>query len=452
VTQRRTALAWAASVVAALVLVLAVPYHLTDGDSCLYSALAHDMARGGSWVASTWDFHGAPACFHEHPPGTFWVSAVIEWLGAPRERASLAANALWTFAALSGVFALARRFVTPRTALAAGVVFLLHLEVLRYAQRAALEIPLAAAGSWAIAAGLRLDRSRWWSVVAAVALAAAFLVRGVLAAAPVAVLIYALLDRPVRPPVLRLGAAFAGAALLLLAFDRAHAAATGHGFWIEYLRRQVVPSFEAGGTRHSVPGETWPYFVSRALAYSLPWSVLPVWRMVNRPPPLPSPAAWRLALVWIVVTVAGVSLGSRPGSRYVLQMFAATALLAALAAPPDLSDRTARIVAVVALAFVPVQVLVKDLVHDRGPWWDTAAVLEERRGDARIAGRELLGPFLPEDDHMKSFLRFHLGTSVSSAPVGEMRGLQWVPGAGADFPVGRVLAATPLGAVVDYER
>ncbi len=449
-TGRRAVAAWAASVVATLLLVLLVPYHVTDGDSCLYSALAHDMARGGSWVAPQWDFHGAPACFHEHPPGTFWASAALECAGFPRESASLAANALWTFAALAGVVALARRFVSPRAALAAGVLFLLHLEVLRYAQRAALEVPLAAAASWALAGGLRLDRSRWWIAVTAVALAAAFLVRGALAAAPVAVLVYALLERDLRPPPLRLAAAFAGAALLLLAFDRAHAAATGHGFWIEYVRRQVVPSLEEGGTRHSVAGETWPYFVSRTLVYSLPWTILPVWRLVNRPPPLPSPAAWRLALVWIVVTVAGVSLGSRPGSRYVLQAFAATALLAGLALGPQLVERTARVVAVAAVVFIPVQIVVKDFVHERGPYWETAELLEERNGDSRIAGRELAGPFLPEDDHTKSFLRFHLDTWVTSEPVSEMRGLQWVPGAGADFPVGMVVVATPLGAVVDY--
>lgn len=448
----RQALAWTASVVAALLLILVIPYHLTDGDSCLYSALAHDMAHGGSWVAPTWDFHGAPACFHEHPPGTFWPSAALEWLGWPRESASLAANALWTFAALAGVAALARRFVSAPAALAAGVVFLLHLEVLRYAQRAALEIPLAATASWALAAGLRLDRSRWWAVVAAVALAAAFLVRGALAAAPVAVLVYACFERPIRPPLLRLGAVFLGAAVLLVAFDRAHAAATGHGFWVEYVRRQVIPSFEAGGTRHSVEGETWPYFVSRTLLYALPWSVLPVWRLVNRPPPLPSPAAWRLALVWVVITVAGVSLGSRPGSRYVLQAFAATSLLFALALGPEIAPRHARVVAVLALVFVPVQVAIKDVVHERGEWWETAAILEEKRGDPRIAGRELLGPFLPADDHMKSFLRFHLDTWVSSEPVTEMRGLQWVPGAKADFPVGNVVVVTPMGAVVDYEK
>jgi hypothetical protein len=53
---------------------------------------------------------------------------------------------------------------------------------------------------------------------------------------------------------------------------------------------------------------------------------------------------------------------------------------------------------------------------------------------------------------MKSLLRFHLGAWVSSAPVTEMRGLQWIPKAGEDFPYGKVLFVSPLGALIRFDR
>ena len=100
---------------------------------------------------------------------------------------------------------------------------------------------------------------------------------------------------------------------------------------------------------------------------------------------------------------------------------------------------------------LPAVVLLKSsFIHDRGDLWTTAGQLDALRDDPRIAGREIHGPFKPEDEHMKTFLRFHTGTWVSSGPVPEMRGLQWIPGAGADFPAGKGVVATPLGALIDF--
>jgi hypothetical protein len=155
--------------------------------------------------------------------------------------------------------------------------------------------------------------------------------------------------------------------------------------------------------------------------------------------------------VWIVLTVAGASTSSREGSRYVFQLFVATSVLAAFTVGPELKPTPAWFASTFVLLVLPAQVVLKSSifrVHDE--WWVAADLLEEHRGDPKLAGREIRGPFKPEDDRAKSFLRFHLGTWISSAPVTEMRGLQWIPGAGVDFPVGRVVVATPLGAVVDY--
>lgn len=451
------ALCWLAAVLAALAIALFVPFRLTDGDSCLYAAMAHDMARGGSWFAPEWDFHGAATCFHEHPPGAFWLAALLERLGAPAPNAALGANVLWMFAAVLGVIALARRFVSAAAADLAGLVFLLHLGVMKYVQRAGLEIPLAATVAWTMAAGLRLGGSRWWTLATAASLAGAILVRGVFGLVPAALLVLLLLDPALRPPWRRLVVVFAGAAAVLWAFDRAHAVsgAPSHGFWLAYLQRQVLPSLQPGGTSHSVEGGTWTYYVGRALVYTLPWSLLPLVRLLRGPKPLPSPAAWRLAAAWIVLTVAGASLTSREGSRYVFQIYVATSLLAALALGPVLKPNLAWIAATFVVLAVPAQAALKCGFHERDAWWKTAGLLEDNRirDDQPGPRAQIRGPFQPEDDRMKSMLRFHLGDVwISSAPVTEMKGVQWVPGAGDDFPVGRVLLATPLGAIVDYGR
>jgi 4-amino-4-deoxy-L-arabinose transferase-like glycosyltransferase len=456
-------------VVATVAIALVYPYRLTDGDSCLYAAMSHDMAMGGSWVAPRWDFHGESfsllgpggVCFHDHPPGAFWLAAILERRGAPVERAALAANALWTLAAAGGVVAIARRFVARGAADFAGVVFLLHVGVMHYVQRAALELPLAATASWAIAAGLRLDRSRWWTFATAAALAGAVMVRGVFGLVPAGLLVLALLDPKLRPPWIRLAIALALAAGALWAFDRVHASQFGgmhqdrsHGFWSAYVERQVLPSLTSGGTSHSVDGATLPYYVGRVLLYTLPWSLLPLRRLVRGPRPVASPEAWRLGAAWIVVVVAGASMTSREGSRYLFQAWIASSVLAALALPREPRGNVAWVVSTLLLLAVPAQIVLKSAFHERDAWWQTAEIAAQHRYQSEHArgGALIRGPFQPEDDRMKSLLRFHLDAWISSKRVTEVKGLQWVPGAGEDFPVGRVVFATPLGALVDYGR
>ncbi len=452
-SSRRRVAAWAAVVLATVALTALWPFRLTDGDSCVYAAMAHDMARGGSWIAPTWDFHGAAGCFHDHPPGAFWATALVERCGAPSLTAALVANVLWTFAAVAGVVALARAFVSKTAADFAGLAFLLHLMTLRYVQRAGLEIPFAACASWTLAAAPRLGRHRGWIVVAGASLAGAFLVRDVMGLVPAALLVYAACDKPLRPPLGRLAASLALTGALLVAFDRAHAGATGHGFWSAYVRREILPSLSGGDSRHAVDRETWPYYIRSALLYSLPWSLFPLVRLVRGPRPVPSPAAWRLAAAWIVLAVALASASSREGSRYVFQACIGTSLLAALAVGPDLSPKPARIASTLLMLAVPACVLVKSaFVHDRGDWWDAAGRLDALRGDPRIVGREVRGDFKPEDDQLKTFLRFHLDAWTSSAPAAPARGLQWVRGAQIDASRGDVIVATPLGSLVDFDR
>jgi 4-amino-4-deoxy-L-arabinose transferase-like glycosyltransferase len=451
---RSRSITWVVAVAATLVFVDLVPYRLTDGDSCDYAAMAHDMVDGGwrVWFAPMWDFHGAWVPFREHPPGALWLSALCEAAGARPANAALVANVLWTFAAVAGVVALARRFMSSATADLAGLTFLLHAGVIRYVQRAGLELPLAACAVWTLAGAVRLRDAWWWTWVTGIALAGCFLVRGVFGLVPAAVLAVVFIEPTLRPPMSRLVGAASLAVGSLIAFDALHFAAAGEEFWQAYLRRQVFSSLALGGTGHSIAGESWAYYVGRTLVYTLPWSLLPVARLFRRTRPLTSPAAWRLAVVWIALTVVGASLSSRAASRYIFQIYVATSLLAALALGPDLRPGIARAVAVLVVLALPTQIALKSFfLHKHNDAWSTAGILESHRDDPLLAGRTVIGPSDSEGYWPISLVRFHLGLPVSSAPQHAEGGLHWVPGAGADFPVGRVVLATPLGALIDYD-
>jgi hypothetical protein len=213
-----------------------------------------------------------------------------------------------------------------------------------------------------------------------------------------------------------------------------------------------MPSLQPGGTKHSVEGETWDYYIKCMLLYTLPWSLLPIVQFIRGPRRLWAPAGWRLAAVWIVLTVTGASLTSREASRYLFQIYVATSLLVALAIGREMKPALARIISILLLLTLPVQVLRKSAFHERDKRWAAVKVLESHRSDPVLAGRVIHGPFGPEQQTVKSLLRFHLGVPVSSAPVTDMRGLQWIPPDNAGFPKDRVVVSTPLGTLVDFDR
>jgi hypothetical protein len=266
-----------------------------------------------------------------------------------------------------------------------------------------------------------------------------------------------LFDAKLRPPWTRLVVALLLATAALWLFDRVHVAQTGadaHGFWRAYLDRQVVPSLSEDGGSHTVKGPTALYYVSRFLLYTLPWSLVVLWRLVRGPRPLPSPEAWRLAAAWIVAVLVGLSLGSREASRYVFQAFIATSLLTALALPREPKGDSAWAAFVLLVLALPAQIALKHgFLRGNDGWRATAeAAAAHRFASEGLAQPVVAGAFQPEDDRMKSLLRFHLDAWTSSAPVTEMKGLQWVVKAGEDFPIGRVVFATPFGALVDFRK
>lgn len=406
------ALAKAGAVAAALTLAWCAcfPYRFTDGDSCLYAAMARDMAQGGreELLAPRWSLEGAPVCFHDDPPGAMWPAGLLGRLGLDDASAPLVANALALLALAAATWRLGG-------ALAAGIL-LLHLPVLHYSVRFGLELPFAACFTAAVLAGRSC--SRWAFLGLGLAAAGALLSRGVLALALVPVLLVDAALAPDRGRRLRvLGLGFALAALGALLFDRGHAAVTGHGFWGAFWEQQVLPTLQ-GGTPHSNHGSTILYYGGRLLLYGLPWWALgaaALWRGARQPR-----RELLTALVWIGVVAAGAMLGRREGSRYLFAAWPANAWLCARALAPWWRRRSAaaRARLELAVAFLPlVLVAGKCLLTPRDPDWRAASALRAQRAELAAAPRpEIYGAFAHHDDRRKQFLRYHSGLWAMPLP------------------------------------
>ncbi|TAH38271.1 MAG: hypothetical protein EYC70_06510 [Planctomycetota bacterium] len=419
--------AWSAALAVAATLLLCawLPYRLTDGDSCLYAAMAHDMAHGGgAWLAPQWSFGAGRACFHENPPGAFWLAGLFGALGGNDVAAALLANALALWLLVAATWRLGG-------AVAAGVL-LLHLPVLHYTLRFGLEVPFAACFTGALAAARSGGRGAFlWTGLAA---GGALLTRGVFALALAPLLLAdAALSEQRRRRLRRAAAALAVAALLALLFDLGHAAATGHGFWSAYLHKQVLPSLEEGGTPHPNRGSTALYYGGRLLVYGLPWLPLALvllwrqWRQRRRgvqAGPLPRDLA--LAALWMALLTAGAMVARREGSRYLFAVWPASAWIAALALRPWWERRPARLrqrLAGAVLALVPILVLGKFLVTPRDAWWRSADALRAAR--PQLASGPIYGPFARHDDRRKQFLRYHAAQWAFPAPAAPPAGA-WV--------------------------
>ncbi len=426
---------------------------LTDGDSCLYASLARDMSGASwrSWVAPQWAQDSAWTWYREHPPAAMWPAAVLGTIGFPVHAAPFVASALWMVLAAAGVAAVVWYWRPGAAPWIAAAVFLLHVPALRYVQRVALEFPIAACTAWSLAAALRLRRGRRWAVVLAAALGGAFLVRGAFGGVA-AVLVAATLWHPqTRPPFLRLLVAVGAAATALVVFDRLHAAVTGDSFWAAYVAGQVSPSFIAGGTRHSAPGRQFLYFAGRLAAYSMPWALLPLWRVVRGPRWRPHATSWGLLTLGVVVTYVGASLTLRPASRYLFAAWPCMAALFALALPERIPDGVRRAARLSFVVLAPALIAGSAALARDDDWTRAAAALGALR-DANRAPAEVRGPFGPRDAGDKSFLRWHLGTRAIGGD--EENAATWLLYRSADdVPDGHgIRHETPFGVLVAPQR
>ncbi len=439
------------------------PFRLTDGDSCLYAAMGHEMAQGGirDWAAPQWASGGEAACFDEGPPAAFWLTALLEKAGLPEGQAPLAANALWLILLLVSLGSLAG-FRAPDGGPGAGFlaigILLLHYPMFKYVVRAGLEIPFAACATASLAAAR--SRSRWGPLALGAALGGAILTRGVFAAGILPLLFGDFLVSR-APSERRWGRLLSGlglAVLLAAGLELAHFLETGHSFWKAYLEKQVLASLEPGGTPHPARGLPILYYSGRFFLYAFPWWAVALGAWLRRKGEQMSPAAKADLLLgtgWVLVFLLGVSLAWRRGSRYLFPVWPATAWLAAGGLRHGwrrLSIPRRRILSSLALALLPILTVGRSLATPRDPWWQAAEILQQARKEGRLhPEREIpgpvYGPFAPHDDRPKQFLRHHLGVWAFRTPAGGApRGSTlWVPpGEARGLPPDSVLLRTPV--------
>ena len=413
---------------------LVVPYRLTDGDSCLYAAMGHEIAVEGNWAAPTWAHGGDRADFHENPPLVAWLPAVLERAGLGTGNAPVVANGLWLCLLAAAMWKLAGGW-RGAGALALGAL-LLHYPVAKYVVRASLELPFAACAVAAVAA-MRSARPSAF-LLAGLCFGGAILSRGVFALlVPALWLVDARvgLGRPLRRPA---GALVRGLSLAVL-FDLFHRQATGHGFWAAFWSEQLGPSL-AGTAPHANREPTWSYYGSRLLLYSQPWLIVVVvaglrrWKRL-RPDYL-------LGLAWVLIVFAGAVIAQRQASRYLFAAWPGVALMFGAAGAgwwQRLTEDGQRRIGVGVLLLVPALTIGKTLLTERDDWWTAAGQLRERAGYGWGDGGPpaVYGPFSAHDDRAKQFLRHHLGVwayaeAEAGAPPGSLR-FRW-DDAGAPAP------------------
>jgi len=348
-----------------------------------------------------------------------WLAALFEtwgWTGTFGDSAPAFANLTWLLLLLAGLAGLA----SEAKGLAL-LVFLTLLPVQKYAHRFGMEIPFAACVCWALLLLRSPARSR--ALLAGLCFAGAILTRGVFAG-----LIPALwwLDArfgPDRPFSTRRRAAAALICGLTLAFlfDCAHRSATGSSFWSLYLQEQVFASLR-GTAPHAATGNTWLYYASRLVFYSLPWSLLLLLRLVSQwkrlRPEVPLCLSW-IGMVWV-----GASIADREGSRYLFSAWPAIAVLFAILWQDLWVRRSKRLRAWAftgALALLPASSVLHSLTgHSSSDvWLHTAHRLELRASYGWDSPEPIVyGPFQEHDDRLRQFTRWHLGLKIHNIPPG----------------------------------
>jgi 4-amino-4-deoxy-L-arabinose transferase-like glycosyltransferase len=304
-----------------------------DFDEALYRRIAEEMKQSGTYLSQTWD--GRP--FYEKPPTYEWTIVLASRaVDAPREAVSVFASRLpsllfsWATMVLLAWFwrrsasDYARLFGSEREM--PGWMTSPALPVLAY--NAAL-LPVAGAGCVlldpmltffltvplmlfsraTLRSGSRLELTTGEAVMAAVAMAAATAIKGliglILPAAALAV--HIVLSRSVRSAgatLRRAAPAFAGGAALAALFYGAIYIRSGPQFFYEFFVRQ---HFGRGLT--AMQGHTGPFFYHALVVLLLGGALVScVLLLAARTGPVVPYARWAFPLSWIIAVVVFYSL------------------------------------------------------------------------------------------------------------------------------------------------
>lgn len=335
----RRAVAGALALVATALLVRPGPLALFGTDAACYARIAAELAARpvSTWLDVRWG--GEP--FFEHPPLGLWLEAA--WFAMTASTASAAvwyARLCWLGTALVA-WRVARRDDGELDG-APVLVALVTLPAFVYeTQNPMLEAPLTLACALGLWATVRLATSRWAPAGFALAFAAAFFVKGVMALALLPMLGWAVLVDGATPrrAALAGGLALGLLALLLAGLEAARAAAELTPLLPAYLERRVVKLSVEGGP-NTQPS---PFFYLRTLAaWHGPalgaFALLPLaWRWMTAP--------WRrlalLGAAWTGVVLVALSAAAQKNDWYIVPIVpgAALAIAAVLSVPFGLRPR-----------------------------------------------------------------------------------------------------------------
>ncbi|MBL8911524.1 MAG: hypothetical protein JNM17_12590 [Archangium sp.] len=298
----------------------AVARHNDDSDAQLYSVVARNMVRDGTWTQLSY----APnvhAVFREHLPFGFWPGAFALRIGG--ERALLFVAPLFTLGTLAALAWLAKRLMLSAPL---AVLALISTEAFLFTSTAfRLDAPLVCLSLLAAVAPLIFERPSWRGAALSVfAATAATLIKGPFGLVP---LVAAGLARVLITPTARLRWLWwtVGCALissLALSAFLLHAWWTGSDWWSGFAQQQLFAS--ALGTR--TDGERAAWYPLRAIGeHCWPWlplTLLGMW-------PARHKATARLLTLWLALMCVALALPSRKLWHHTLIAFPACALLAA---------------------------------------------------------------------------------------------------------------------------
>ena len=357
---------------------------LTDSDEAFYAESAREMIERGDWLTPY--YNGEPR--FAKPVLYYWLAAAAYGAAGPSPGAARLPAALAGAGLVLVTFFCARRWYDGPTALLAGLIAATSAGIVAMARQALPDLPLAffvTLATWAALAALLDDpprRSgprarRAWLLVAALAAAGAFLVKGPVGPALAALVVLplaaleALRGRGVRGRVTAADLGLAAAVFLLAAAPWYAAMAAEHG--VGYLERFfLAENLDRFATdRYNAPRPAW-YYLPIVAGGLLPWSPFlilwaPALRRVWRRGAL-DPRALRLA-VWAGAPLAFYTLSVGKQPRYVLPLLAPLAILLARAMLRALAGSPAarRTFAAAGVAAGAVVLLIAGLVYRARP-------------------------------------------------------------------------------------
>ena len=317
-------------------IVIVFPYEYRDSDSLCYSVISQRLASEpfSTWCAPQWWGHGGnQGLFREHPPGIFWLPALLARLGIKPNAAALCANFLYLLLSLYFIFKLAGRW--GNSALGWGAVFGLVLTpvFLQYLVRANQEHPLNLAVLAGVYGLARFQESRrgGWLFVAALVLAV--LVKGVsvLLLSMLACLFWLIVARNKKTFVLVVIGHLIILGVVVL-FEIWYRGITHQSFWQSYYSIQSVRSLGGGfNPLHKAYNVAW--YAGRVLVFAAPWIFFLLYELIVskkkklgffRDPFI------RFLLIGSLAVMVFFSLSDRKADRYIFPAYILLALAGVL--------------------------------------------------------------------------------------------------------------------------